>query len=327
MAEKGLRNDSGNKIVKSRLHEYLTDPFYIGKNVWNNKEYHGNQETFIDVDTFNKVQQIMQSKGTPKYRKHSFIFQGMIRCDECGGLITWEVHKGITYGHCNHYKNCSQTVWYKELEVQELLVQKLKDLQIINLKMFEWVKKALKDGHKDKVDYYQASVTELNKRKQQLNNRLENMYIDKLDEKITPVFYETQSSIFKKELDQIEQTLSKHNNATQKYNDLGNNLYELSQRSQEIFNKATNEDKRILINLVFSQLKLGNGEIKAQYTKAFTILSELIKLTNSSKVEKNMVMKNKTFELDKQTEIAIQMQYFSAARPVLLPREDSNLEP
>src|SRR5262249_49515404 len=105
--KEGLRNENGNKIVKSRIHQLLSDPFFIGKNRWNGKLYDGYQELFIDEDTFNKVQQVLKSKGTPKYRKHDYLFSGMFHCQECSGTITWEFHKGIVYGHCNGYRQCS----------------------------------------------------------------------------------------------------------------------------------------------------------------------------------------------------------------------------
>lgn len=55
MAEAGLRNESGSRVQKSRIHQFLSDPFYIGKNRWNNELTDGNQETFIDKETFDRT--------------------------------------------------------------------------------------------------------------------------------------------------------------------------------------------------------------------------------------------------------------------------------
>src|SRR3989344_2659699 len=332
MRKEGLRNDKGNIIVKSRIHRYLTDPFYIGQNRWNDNNTDGYQETFISEDLFNKVQQILKSKTTPKYRKHSYLFQGIFRCGECTGTITWEVHKGIVYGHCNHYRNCSQTTWYTETGVSELLSHEIGKLKIKNTRIIEWIHKALKESHKDKINYHSTSLSELQARQDQLNKRLEKMYEDKLDEKITPSFYDQQSKKYLDELKEITKSTEKHNNANEKYYELGSNLYELSQRANLIYEKAKQEDKRLLVNLVFSELHLKDGKLNATYSKAFRLLAELVEITNgllleSSKVEGNDKIVARIFEPPIKADISIQMDDFYLHRPVLLLREDSNLRP
>jgi site-specific DNA recombinase len=320
MHKKGLRNANKNKIVKSRIHQYLIDPFYIGKNVWNGIEYQGNHETFIDEDTFKKVQEILRRKGTPKYRKHNHLFQGMFRCGECNGLITWEMHKGLVYGHCNHYRNCSQQVWYREDEIEKLLSMKLSLLQIRNARLAEWIRKALKEGHQDKIAYHTSTLKELTQRQEQFNKRLEKMYEDKLDGKITEAFYNEKAKKYQAELKEITSSLEKHRNANEKYYELGSNLYELSQRATMIYEKANKEDKRLLINLIFSQLTLKNDMIIANHSKAFKLLSELVVATNSSKVKENGRIVARILEPVKKPDISIQMDDFYLHRPILLPR-------
>lgn len=319
--KKGLRNANGNKIVKSRIHQYLTDPFYIGKIRWNDALYEGNHEQFISDDLFSKVQEVLRSKSTPKYRKHNHLFQGMLRCMECRGLITWEIHKGIVYGHCNGYKDCSQEIWYTQQEVAEALAKEFGKLRINNPRIVEWVRKALKEGHKDKIQYHSSSLNELNQRQTQLNKRLEKMYEDKLDEKITETFYTQSSKRYLEELKDIAKSLEKHTNANEKYYELGSSLYELSQRANIIYEKAQKEDKRLLTNLVFSDLYLENGKLIANYSKAFKLLLELVELTNeliSSKEERNDIIVARIFEPPIKADITVQMDDFYLHRPVLL---------
>ena len=330
MHKRGLRNANGNKIVKSRIHQYLTDPFYIGKIRWNGVLHEGNHEQFISDDLFNKVQEILRSKTTPKYRKHNHLFQGMIRCIECRGLITWEIHKGIVYGHCNGYKDCSQELWYTQTEIEKSLAGEFGKLKINNPKIVEWVRRALKEGHKDKIQYHSSSLNELNSRQGQLNNRLEKMYEDKLDEKISESFYSQQSKKYLEELREIAKSIGNHANANEKYYQLGSNLYELSQRAGVIYDIAQKQDKRLLINLVFADLYLDKGKLIANYSKAFKLLLELVELTNElagSKDVGNERIVARIFEPPKKADITIQMDDFYLHRPVLLPREDSNLGP
>lgn len=316
--KEGLRNENGNQIVKSRIHRLLSDPFYIGKNRWNDKLYDGNQEALIDEDTFNKVQQVLKSKTTPKYRKHNYLLQGIFRCGECMGTITWEIHKGIVYGHCNGYRNCLQETWYTQNTVEKFLTEKLIKLKIKNTRIVEWVRKALKESHQDKIAFHTSSLNELIQRQEQLNKRLDKMYEDKIDEKITQLFYDTKASDYREELKEVVKSIERHDHANTKYHELGLNLYDLSQKANMIYDKAKPEDKRLLINLVFSELALKDGILIANYSKAFKLLSELVELTNSSKVEENEKIVARIFEPNKEVDIAIQMDQFYPSRPIWL---------
>ncbi len=186
----GLRNNNGNKIYKSRIYELLTDPFYYGKIRWNGKIYDGNHKALIVKDLFEQVQQRLKSKSSPKYNKHFFLFKKFIKCQECGGIITWEIHKGHVYGHCNHYKDCSQKSWIKENEVENQLSGVFDKFTIQNEHFSLWIRKALKDSHKDEVEYHANSLNELKSKYDRLVNRLDKLYDDKLDEKITQSFYD-----------------------------------------------------------------------------------------------------------------------------------------
>lgn len=321
MEEAGLKNTSGSKVVKSRIHTLLSDPFYIGQNRWNDKLTIGVQEVFIDKEVFEKVQRLLKSKGTPKYNKHNFRFKGLVRCEGCSGVITWETHKGITYGHCNHYRNCPQTTWVTQSEVEGQLINEFEGLEIKNPRIVAWIRKALKESHKDEAVYHASAVGELQQRETQLKQRLEKVYVDKLDEKVTEEFYNRKTAEWTKELEEVQEKITKHNNANNKYRELGLNIYELSQRAKQIYLAAKKEEnRRSLINLVFSKLTLDEGKLTVEYSKTFRLLAEAVDATNSSKIIKNQDLTDKIFEPKKKMEFTGQTGDLHAYRPIWLPR-------
>ena len=325
--KEGLRNLNGNKIVKSRIHEYLGDPFYMGKLRWKGEVYDGKHEPIINDFLFNKVQSVLHSKTTPKLTKHDFLFKSLIYCSGCEGLITWETAKGHVYGHCNHYRDCSQTTWVKQPDIEKQLVEKLKGLEIKSHRLAEWLKKALKESHKDEISFHSVSVGDLNKQHDLIKQRLDKLYDEKLDGKITEEFYQKKFKQYSGELKTADQAIGKHTNASLKYFELGISLYDLSQKAEQIFRKALTEQKRILVRLVFQELKLDEGKLSLKYTPAFQILHDAIKLTNCSKITETEEKEVKTFEPIEKIDNTAQTDAFYALRPALLPRQDSNLEP
>ena len=325
--QEGLRTAGGRKIVKSRIHQYLTDPFYIAKNRWNGELYDGKQEPLIEEGLFNKVQQVLKSKTTPKYSKHDYLFKGLLRCKECEGVITWEIHKEHVYGHCNHYRNCTQDSWVKEPDIELQLLEAFKRLEIRSKRLAEWIKKALKESHKDEIIYHSASVGELGKQRELLKQRLDRLYDDKLDGKITLEFYQKKFKQYSDQLKSIDKSLGNHTNASIKYFELGMNFYKLSQRSPDIYKSALLDQKRLLIRLVFEKLILVDEKLEYAYTKPFQLLHDAVVITNSSKMLKGVVLKEEIFEPQEKVDMTIQNGDFEAHRSILLPREDSNLQP
>lgn len=325
MYQEGLRNLGGNKIVKSRTHQYLRDPFYCGKIRWNDRIYDGKHEPLIDEFTFNRVQTVLHAKSTPMYTKHDYLFKGLIYCIECTGLITWETAKGHTYGHCNHYRNCSQEVWVKQPDIEKQMTEKLKCLEIKSPRLAEWLKKALKENHKDEIAYHSASVGDLSKQQTIMKQRLDRLYDDKLDGKITEEFYQRKFQQYSADMKSANDTVNRHNNASLKYFELGINIFELSQRAAEIFQKATIDQKRMLIRLVFEKLTLDKGILSHQYTQPFEILYSAVKQTNCPKLPKNSPKEDAILEPDQKEDTSIQIDPIGTLRPVLLPRQGSNL--
>ncbi len=295
--EDGLRSDTGRKIPTSRIHEYLNEPFYCGKVRWNNKITQGKHVPIIDEETFNKVQQLLRGKGTPKYNTHSFRFKGLLRCKGCSGIITWESQKSIIYGHCNHYRNCVQEQWSRQEEVEGQIVSEFGNIELNDHELAAWLKKALKDSHKDEMEYYNTSVDDLNSRHIQIQQRLDRLYDDKLDGAIDKDMYDRKFKQYTEEKEEVLAKIKKHSNANVKYFQLGSSIFELSQRAREIYLKSTNEDdKRSLISLVFEKMTLDEGKVDFEFTPTFKMLAEAIKATNRSKTAKVTNMKTEIFE-------------------------------
>ena len=296
MYEEGLRAKGGNRLGKSSVGYTLSDPFYCGKIKWNGKIYDGNQEPIVNKELFDKVQQTLNSKTTPKHRKRFYLFKSLIRCKECSGQITWEKHKGHIYGHCNHYKNCQQETWVKEPEIEKQILRGLAKLQIKEPRLVDCVRRALKESHKDETEYHSASLNELKQQHERIERRLDLLYDDRLDEKITRDFYERKVKQYSEEKERITEAIRKHSQASSKYFELGMSIYELSQRAKEVYQELNLERKRRLIGLVFDNLFLDEGKLSFTYTKPFETLARAVKATNGPKVLNLAKSSPKTFE-------------------------------
>ncbi len=318
MYKEGLRNRNGGKVGKSRIHDLLSDPFYFGKVRWNGEIYPGEHEPLISQELFEEVHKKLERKlKAPVYRKHLPVFKAKVACSECGGTITWEIQKGHWYGHCNHYKQCTQKKWSRQEKVEEQLFPYFDGVAPKNERVLRLLEKALKESHADEINYYETQKRELITQSERIQRRLEAIYEDKIDGKIAPDFYERKFKEYTTEKENILEKLGKLDQSNAQYYAAGFAIHELALKAKDIYQseKATVEDRRLLLSYVFSNLTLNTDKISANYTLAFEFLAEWMpKLNSTFEPGKNEANKGKTPAL-------------ADVHPSWLRRQGSNLGP
>lgn len=297
MYKEGLRNRSGKKVGKSRLYDMLSDPFYCGKMRWKEVVSPAKHEPIISEDLFKIVQEKMNRKfKAPRYTRHNTVFKAKMECDECKGTITWETHKGHWYGHCNHYKTCSQKVWLRQEDVEKILFPLFDNVAPKTNKVLKVLEKALKENHEEEIKYHDNLSNDINKRISIAQQRIEAIYEDKIDGKISSEFYNRKLSEYTEEKEKALNSLKKLSEGNTKYYQAGFAIHELASKASEIYKspKATIEDKRLLLSKIFSNLSLNADEIKPNYTLAFEFLKKWVPvLNNTFEPEENIDTKGK----------------------------------
>ena len=108
----GFRTRQGRKVSLSTLYDIFTNLFYAGMYEWQGNIEQGFHEPIITLEDFDKVQIILGRKGKPRQQKHEHAFTGIVRCAECGCMITAEPPKVKRQKngkvHIYHYVRCSK---------------------------------------------------------------------------------------------------------------------------------------------------------------------------------------------------------------------------
>jgi site-specific DNA recombinase len=270
----GWKAKSGRAINKSEMHKLLTDCFYCGEFIWHGKHFkEAKHPPLISKELFYRVQDRLRRKLTGKYRKHDFLFKDLT-CGECKRSIVGDLRKGHVYYHCTR----TQNKYIREEEVEKQVVELFEGLEIRNTRTVEWIRKALKESHSSESTYHNDALADLNRQYTLVQNRLDSLYDDKLDGKITQETYNKNFERYSKELDNILSALEKHKKANVSYFDLGLKIFELSQKARQIYENAKDpEAKRSLLGFVFSNLLLKDKILVPVYKNAFQIVAEKAK--------------------------------------------------
>lgn len=121
------RRSGGKPLALSGVYKLLNNPFYAGILVWAGKSYQGAHQAIISLNELDRIKAILRRPEKPRPHRRTFPFTGMIRCGECGLLVTAEEKTNrygshYTYYHCTKRKptyHCQQrSVTAEELELQ-----------------------------------------------------------------------------------------------------------------------------------------------------------------------------------------------------------------
>ncbi|MBM4135337.1 MAG: recombinase family protein [Nitrospira sp.] len=125
----GLRSHQGNVLSVSCVQHILKNPIYYGVFRYNGEVYDGTHEPIISKKLFDSVQEVMSNRGKKKRkRKHTFAFSGLMRCGNCGCMITTERQKGHNYYRCTKKKQRCDEKYLREeslVEQMKLCIQKV----------------------------------------------------------------------------------------------------------------------------------------------------------------------------------------------------------
>ena len=284
MYELGFRSRAGGRVVKSKIHKLLGDPFYYGKFVWKGKEYDGKHEPIVSKDLFEQVRAKMNRPSAPYHNKHFKELRGKVVCGNCQKTVTWERQKGHWYGACKQCKaqlaEDKQYIRQEHLEAE--LMRHLASVAPKDGRVLEVLKKALKESHSEESALHETQVNGITASLQRIQQRLKVMYDDKLDERISGEFYDEKVTSFGKERETLTEALRKLNADNTEYYKIGYAIHELALRANTIYDskKATIEERRLLLAYAFSNISVLKGVVAPEYTKAFGFLAKWMPKVN-----------------------------------------------
>lgn len=260
MNERGLRNYPSNKeMTISQIHKILRDDFYYGRMLWKGKLHPHKYESIIPKYLFDQVQEVIDSFNRQNFKRTNkpYVFRGMIRCKDCGCVITPELKKEkYVYYHCtNYHKKHKKLDWINQ---DDLLKQVKKLLRSIKLspEAVQELKSELRTVHELEQSYFKESKLKLEKRLNVVGGYKKVMYEDRLEGRITTDEYDKKIEEYHKEEDDLIIQLEEHTKGNQNFYIGASKIIDISQRAWEIFKSSEVEEKTQLLNFLLQNCEL-----------------------------------------------------------------------
>ena len=315
MHNMGLRERSGKRMLFKRIYVILSNPFYCGRMRWKGVLSEGAHEPLISKEIFELTQTILRRKTkNPSRRKHTPVFRAKIHCEHCGGMLTWEIQKGYWYGHCHNHKAfrlCAKKTYIRQEKAEEQILAYLPQIAPKNKEMLAWIEDVIKNDFEEDTRNREIEISRLNILLAKVRQRRDKYYEALVDQTVPEDFCNKKIKECLEEEEALKTALDRTDQQSDLYKELRIAIHRLAFYAGEIYQKATTDDKRILLSQIFTNLLQNGYEIKGKYTLAAEYLAEW------------MPKLNHDYELEKMLSIQDQKVDFALASPAMRAWKDT----
>ena len=274
---------TGTRVPISAVHSILRNRLYTGQFEWNGKLIQGRHQPLVSIELWERVQGVLDGRnaGKAKRGKRNFAFAGLIACAKCGCSVVGEMKKQrYVYYHCTGYVDkCQGNPAYcrRSYVREEVLEQKFTQLLgwlHFDDEVLNWVRQALHASHADERREHEEAIRRLQTEHKRLGDRINAMYLDKLDGRVDDAFFDKTSAQWREEQNRCLREIERHQSAEQSYMDEGIQILELARNAQKLFERQQPREKRRLLNFILSNCSWVDGEVVATFRQPFDLLAQ-----------------------------------------------------
>ena len=136
-----------------------------------------------------------------------------------------------------------------------------------------WLTEGLKESHHEEKRYHEAAITTLQTQYNQLQNRIDQAYTDKLDGKIPEDLFLRKMNGWREEQSGFLNQIQVHQKANESYFIQGSKLLELANKAHSLYLQQTSHQKARLLRIVQSNCTWDGLTPRPIYKKPFDMLA------------------------------------------------------
>lgn len=278
LKNEGLRANTKQQgvVSQSQMETMLKNPFYYGVMKYDGGLYPHKYEPIISKKIFDKVQAINDIRNVERDKtltKQTYTFQGILKCATCGCSYSSYVKKGRVYLRCTKSKEgvvCNQPPTSEEHLLPQ--VNDLLERLSLSEQMVMQVLDILKKGHDDIQLYYQNAVSETRAKISKLNKKIDMLYDDRLEGRITTNDYDKYVTKYKKDKEELENKLVEYTNNDQSFVVTAEYLLKLAQNAKSVFESSQPAQKNQILRTLLANCKINQKRLQLNLLQPFSSL-------------------------------------------------------
>jgi DNA invertase Pin-like site-specific DNA recombinase len=267
------KRSGGNPVSRSAIYKILNSIFYAGIIEYNGKQYPGKFPAMITMEEYDRVQFLLGKKGKSRPQKRHFAFTGMIRCGECGCIITAEIKKKhlkttgevreYTYYHCTLRKpqvKCSQRQVIREDELEKQIAEEIQQFTILP-EFKDWALEVLREENTHEVDDRTTVYESQQKALNQAQGKLDRLVDMRLNELLTDEQYAEKKAELEAEIKQFKTQMRSTENRAENWLETTEKVFNFATHAHTAFVNGNLETKKQILLALGSNQTLKDGKL------------------------------------------------------------------
>jgi DNA invertase Pin-like site-specific DNA recombinase len=264
----------GRRLCSSTVHQILRKRLFMGDFDWDGVTYQGTHEPLVTRQCWERVQELLDARVENKTRKmkHDFAYTGLVRCGHCGCMLVGELKKRqYVYYHCTGNRGKCPEPYTRQETLTGEFANILRDL-VIPQPVLDWLGGAVLESDRTEQAAHEQTIKRLQARCEQIEARIETMYLDKLDVRITQEFFDKQSTMWRADRDADLRKIQDIQKAAPVPVDQAIDIISLASRASELFLEQPAAEQRRLLQVVVEKAAWKDGTLRTTLFEPFEIL-------------------------------------------------------
>ncbi|MFM2125212.1 MAG: hypothetical protein RL328_1663, partial [Acidobacteriota bacterium] len=260
-------------VSVSSLHNILRKRIYTGEFDWKGVVFPGSYEAIITRATWERVQDLLSARSELRHRKmiHDFTYSGLMRCGHCGCAMVGELKKNrYIYYHCTSYKGKCPEPYTREEVIHDGFTAILRSL-IVEEPILKWIGQELDRSTHHDERVRQRTIKAWSDESERLQSRLDAMYDDKLDGRITPEQYDRKAKDTRSRQEMLRAKIQEHQSQTADLR-AGLNMVRLTSVACREFQRQSAREKQKLLVLIVKVAAWKDGHLEVTLQEPFRTL-------------------------------------------------------
>jgi DNA invertase Pin-like site-specific DNA recombinase len=270
-------------VSKSQIFHILKNPFYYGEMRIKGKLYKHKYQPLIPKQLFDIVQDVFNGYNKKPYRYgcKPFVFRALVRCAECGCLITGEQKKGqYIYYSCSNYKKVHKNrIYVKEDDMLTPVKNILKNIKLTDEKKKELIED-FRNQDKSKNRFVEATLSELTAEFNLYETRKSETWDKYIDKEISKEMYDKKYKEYETKQAEITNKIKTFQVADEEFYTTIDMILSVAQRAEEIFESSEPHEKRALANFLLQNCQLKGEKLLFELKTPFSGVLEANECSN-----------------------------------------------
>ncbi len=265
--EWGLRSKKGHHLTKSVIHRLLQQPFYYGEMDIKGERHIHCHKPLISRQLFLACEEVRlgYNKKPFRYGGKEFLFRGLITCATSGKIVTSDKKKKKypsgrvdewTYLMCWNPDKPEKKQWVREEKIIEQIEAVLNRLGFKDPGMLDDALDHIRETNKNKTAFHNDQLGRLKKEHTDIQKKLDRLLDLRLDGELSKEDFEAKKRQIKERQYEISQLLTSYDVDDDRFSKACSRMVELLSNAGEYWRGSNVNEKRELLNFVFSNLEM-----------------------------------------------------------------------